>query len=139
MTTSRRRVKVKESVADEAVAGRGRGEELLFSQELETTSQGTDVIDVISQYFEKHGLMWPELAGLCTDDDSTMLGSRSGLAALILKKNPSAITTHCVIHREALAAKTLPKCYALTMKTAINIVNFIKRSALNTIMLGYEL
>jgi hypothetical protein len=107
-------------------------EELLFSQKLETTSQGTDVMDAISQYLEKHGLMWQKLAGFCTDGAPAMLGSRSGLAALIKKKNPSAITTHCVIHRQALAAKTLPECFAITMKTAIKVVNFIKRSALHT-------
>lgn len=107
-------------------------EELLFSQELETTTQGADVMDVISQYLEKHGLMWQKLAGFCTDGAPAMLGSRSGLAALIKTKNPSAITTHCVIHRQALAAKTLPECFAIAMKTAINVVNFIKNSALNT-------
>lgn len=107
-------------------------EELLFSQELETTSQGADVMDVICQYFDKYGLMWQKLAGFCTDGAPAMLGSRSGLAALIKKKNPSAITTHCVIHRQALAAKTLPECFAITMRTTVQVVNFIKRSALNT-------
>lgn len=107
-------------------------EELLFSQELETTSKGEDVMDLISQYLEKHGLMWQKLAGFCTDGAPAMLGSRSGLAALIKTKNPSAITTHCVIHRQALAAKTLPKCFAIAMNTAIKVVNFIKNSALNT-------
>ncbi|KAF2891766.1 hypothetical protein ILUMI_14407 [Ignelater luminosus] len=96
-------------------------EELLFSQELETTSQDTDVMNVISQYFEKHALMWQKLAGFCTDGVPAVLGSRSGLAALIKKKNPYAITTHCVIHRQALAAKTLPECFAITMKTAIKL------------------
>ncbi|CAG4975756.1 unnamed protein product [Colias eurytheme] len=32
-------------------------EELLFSQELKTTSQGADVMNAISQYMEEHGLM----------------------------------------------------------------------------------
>ncbi|KAF2883882.1 hypothetical protein ILUMI_22267 [Ignelater luminosus] len=104
MTTSRRRVKIKEPVADGAEARRGAGaecaasvslEELVFSQKLETTSQGTDVMDVISQYFGKHGLMWQKLIGFCTDGAPATLG----LAALIKKKNPYAITTHCVIHR----------------------------------------
>lgn len=107
-------------------------EELLFSQELETTSKGADVMDVISLYMEKHGLIWQKLAGFCTDGAPAMLGSRSGLATLIKTKNPAAITTHCVIHRQALAAKTLPECFAIAMKTAIKVVNFIKNSALNT-------
>lgn len=43
-------------------------------------------------------------------------------------KNLSAITTHCIIHRQALASKT-PECFVLTMKSAIKVVNFIKNSA----------
>ncbi|KAJ8721019.1 hypothetical protein PYW08_006484 [Mythimna loreyi] len=81
---------------------------------------------------EEHGLMWDRFAGFCTDGAPTMLGSRSDLAALIKTKNPSAITTHCVIHRQALAAKTLPECFTVALKTAIKVVNFIKKSALNT-------
>ncbi|KAF2890405.1 hypothetical protein ILUMI_15768 [Ignelater luminosus] len=82
-------------------------------------------MDIISQYFEKHGLMWQKLAGFGNDGAPAMLGYRSSLAALIKKKNPFAITTHCVIHRQALAAKTLSECFAITMKTAIKVVNFI--------------
>lgn len=37
-------------------------EEFLFSQELETSSQGADVMNVISHYMDKHGLMWEKLA-----------------------------------------------------------------------------
>ncbi|CAH1110780.1 unnamed protein product [Psylliodes chrysocephalus] len=33
---------------------------------------------------------------------------------------------------EALAAKTLPECFAIAMKTVIKVVNFIKKSTLNT-------
>ncbi|CAH1099252.1 unnamed protein product [Psylliodes chrysocephalus] len=96
------------------------------------TSQGADVMDVISQYLEKHGLMWQKLAGFCTDGAPGMLGSPSGLAALIKTKNLSAITTHCVIHRQALAAKTLPECFTIAMKTVIKVVNLLNKSALNT-------
>lgn len=54
-------------------------EELLISQELETTSKGIDVKNSISEYFEKHNLMWDKLVALCTDGAPAMLGSRSGL------------------------------------------------------------
>ncbi|XP_067138049.1 protein FAM200C-like [Centruroides vittatus] len=104
---------------------------LLFFQKLETTSRGADVMDLISLYLEKHGLMWQKLAGFCSGGAPATLGSNSGLSALI-KKNQSAITTQCNIHRRASAAKTLPECSAITMKTAIKVVNFIKRSVLNT-------
>jgi len=61
-------------------------EELLLSQGLETTSRGVDVMKIILDYFEKHKLMWENLAGFCTDGAPAMLGSRSGLATLVKQK-----------------------------------------------------
>ena len=55
-----------------------------------------------------------------------MLGTKSGLAALIKKKNPSIVTTHCIIHRQALAAKTLPRKLQSVLQRAIK-VNIIKK------------
>lgn len=107
-------------------------EELLISRELETTSKGIDVMNSISEYFEKHNLMWDKLVALCTDGAPAMLGSRSGLATLVKQKNPNVITTHCIIHRQALASKTLPECLNDTLQMAIKVVNVIKSSALNT-------
>lgn len=107
-------------------------EELLISRELETTSKGIDVMNTISEYFQKHNIMWGKLVGFCTDGAPAMLGSRSGLATLVKQKNPKVITTHCIIHRQALASKTLPGCLNNTMQLAIKVVNVIKSSALNT-------
>ncbi|CAH2001738.1 unnamed protein product [Acanthoscelides obtectus] len=42
------------------------------------------------------------------------------------------LSTHCVIHREALASKTLPQKLRQTFDSAIRIVNYIKSSALNS-------
>jgi len=87
---------------------------------------------IILDYFEKHKLMWENLAGFCTDGATSMLGSRSGLATLVKQKNPTTLTTHCIIHRQALASKTLPKDLAFAMKISIQLVNAVKNSALNT-------
>src|SRR5215469_5564523 len=107
-------------------------EELLLSQCLETSSKGSDVMKIICDYFEKNELKWENLSGFCTDDAPSMLGSRSGLASLVKQKNSSILTTHCVIHRQALANKTLPEEPANTLKVAIKLVNTVKKSSLNT-------
>jgi hypothetical protein len=73
------------------------------------TSKGIDFMKIILDNFEKHKLMWEYLVGFCTDGASVMLGSRSGLATLIKQKNPTTLTAHCNIHRQALASKTLLK------------------------------
>ena len=61
-----------------------------------------------------------------------MLDSRSGFVTEIKQKSPSAVGTHCVIHREALAAWTLPVEFMHSLNSVINILNFIKAGALNT-------
>uniref|UniRef100_UPI00358DE3FE protein FAM200C-like n=1 Tax=Myxine glutinosa TaxID=7769 RepID=UPI00358DE3FE len=72
------------------------------------------------------------LVGVCTDGAPSMLGSKSGFVTLVKKKNPDVITTHCLIHREALASKTLPAALKVTLETVIRVVNHIKGGALNT-------
>ncbi|KAL4097758.1 hypothetical protein QTP88_022480 [Uroleucon formosanum] len=66
------------------------------------------------------------------DIEEQLLGCRSGLATLVKEKNPSTLMTHCVIHRQALATKTLPEELANVLKLAIKLVNFVKSKALNT-------
>lgn len=61
-----------------------------------------------------------------------MLGSRSGFIQLVKEKNPNVITIHCFIHRQALAAKTLSNELYEVLKLCIKIVNYVKKSALNT-------
>ncbi|CAH1968357.1 unnamed protein product [Acanthoscelides obtectus] len=42
------------------------------------------------------------------------------------------VSTHCVIHRQALVSKTLSQKLRQTLDSAIKIVNYIKSSALNS-------
>jgi hypothetical protein len=61
-----------------------------------------------------------------------MLGSRSGFVSLAKNKNPSIIGSYCVIHRQALAAKTLLSELKNVLEVCIKVVNTIKSSALNS-------
>ncbi|XP_045106847.1 uncharacterized protein LOC123501871 [Portunus trituberculatus] len=55
-----------------------------------------------------------------------MLGSRSGFITLVKQKQPDLKETHCMIHREALASKTVPKNLHDALPFIINIVNYIR-------------
>ena len=59
-----------------------------------------------------------------------MLGSHSGFQVRVKQVVPGV--NHCMIHREALASKTLPASLNLVLQEVIKIVNFDKSSALNT-------
>ena len=61
-----------------------------------------------------------------------MIGSRLGFIIKVKKKNSLSVGIHCIIHSEALAAKTLPNEMMDSLKAVIKIVNFMKTSALNT-------
>ncbi|XP_066953245.1 protein FAM200A-like [Macrobrachium rosenbergii] len=61
-----------------------------------------------------------------------MLGLQSGFITRVKEKNPSAVGTHCILHREALASRTLPAEMRDVLNVAIKVVNFIKAGALNS-------
>ena len=61
-----------------------------------------------------------------------MLGCRSGFMKHVKESVPHVIGNHCMIHREALASKTLPDSLKCVFLVAIKMVNHIKSSALNT-------
>lgn len=107
-------------------------EEFLFCNPLKTTTKAENVMDMVSNFFQEERLSWEKLVGVCTDGAPTMLGSKSGFISLVQQKNPNVIKTHCMIHREALASKTLPLALKDTLATVISIVNHIKGGSLNT-------
>ncbi|XP_078495350.1 protein FAM200C-like [Ciona intestinalis] len=93
-------------------------EEMLFCKPLETTTKAEDVFNLVATYFDNHCLSWEKLVGICTDGAPAMMGSRSGFIVRMKQKSPGAVGTHCVIHTEALATRTLPN----TMKETLTIV-----------------
>ncbi|KRY04218.1 Protein ZBED8, partial [Trichinella patagoniensis] len=97
--------------------------ELLISEPLKTTTKGAYVFQAVSQFFEVNGLMWKKPVGVCTDGAPAMLGSRSGFVKMIKSKNPSIFAMHCVIHRQALVAKTLPDDLREDLNFAVEVVN----------------
>ncbi|XP_068206277.1 zinc finger BED domain-containing protein 5-like [Palaemon carinicauda] len=107
-------------------------EDLLFCRPLETTTQAADVMQLVDAFFEEEGLDWGKLVHACTDGAPAMLGARSGFAKLLKQKNPKVVTLHCIIHRKALASRTMTQPLKEALETAIKLVNFVKASALNT-------
>ena len=105
--------------------------EFLFCTSLKTTTKSEDVTEKISTFFDTEGLQWNKLHGICTDSAQAMLGSRSGFQTKVKAKSPQAKGFHCIIHRSALACKTLPISLEV-LNLVIKLVNFVKGSALNS-------
>ncbi|XP_067947518.1 zinc finger BED domain-containing protein 5-like [Watersipora subatra] len=101
-------------------------EEFLFCSPLTATTTAADFMNLVFDFFSKEHLDWEKLIGVCTD------GAPAMLSQLVKEKNPLVVSTHCFIHRQALAAKTLPKGLQEHLSSVIKVVNFIKGSALQT-------
>lgn len=83
-------------------------EEYLFSESPSTTTRGEDVFRTMKNFINEKELQWSKLIGVCTDGAPAMLGIRSGFQTLMKEVAPFALFSHCIIHRYALAVKTLP-------------------------------
>jgi hypothetical protein len=111
--------------------------ELLFSQALNSILKGSDVLSAIDIFFDQNGLSWKNVVGVCTDGAPAMLGLRLGFVSLAKNKNSSIIGSYCVIHRQALDAKTLPSELKNVLEVCIKVVNTIKSSALTRVFLRF--
>jgi len=106
-------------------------EDFLFCRPLETTTKACDVLKLVEDFFTAKKLNWNKLGSVCTDRAPAMLGVRSGFLTFVKEKNPKVIGTHCIIHREALASRTMSQPLKQALDCA-KVVNYIKASALNT-------
>ncbi|XP_014389407.1 PREDICTED: LOW QUALITY PROTEIN: protein ZBED8-like [Myotis brandtii] len=107
-------------------------DEFLFCKPLEITTTACDVFDAVCSFLKEHKISWEKVCGVCTDGAPAMLGCRSGFQRLILNESPKVMGTHCMIHQQMLAMKTLPQELQEVMKSVISCVNFVKASTLNS-------
>ena len=105
---------------------------ILFCSELESTTTAVDVMETLTMFFDHEKLKCEHLCCVCTDRAPAMLEARSGLQTLVQNRSPDAVSMHCMIHRQALASKTLPESLQSVFNIAIKTVNFVKNVALNT-------
>ncbi|XP_025202808.1 zinc finger BED domain-containing protein 5-like, partial [Melanaphis sacchari] len=107
-------------------------EEYLFSESLSTTTRGEDIFRIVKNCVDEKRLQWSKLIGVCTDGAPAMLGIRSGFQTLMKEVAPFELFSHCIIHRYALAGRTLLPDLLDTFTQIVKIVNYIRNSATNT-------
>ena len=61
-----------------------------------------------------------------------MIGNCSGFTASVKQENQRIRGTHCLLLRQALASKTLPKTLNTVLEIIISIVSYVKASAVNS-------
>ena len=60
-----------------------------------------------------------------------MLGNKSGFAALVKKEAPNQTVTHCMLHRHALATKSLLLTLKEILSYCVKMINFIRSRSIN--------
>lgn len=106
-------------------------EEFLFCNTLSTTTTAVDVKDVVDSFFKANGLSWQNFKHICTDGAPAMVGVRGGFVTLVKKEWPHVTSSHCSLHRYALASKTLPPSLMEVMDVAVKVINCIRSRAKN--------
>ncbi|XP_013793192.1 SCAN domain-containing protein 3-like [Limulus polyphemus] len=87
----------------------------------------------VRQFFKEVGLEWNNCVGVCTDGAAAMTGRIVGFQVKVKSaSNGPTSFTHCMIHREALAAKKISADLNAVLEGAVKVINFIKSRALNS-------
>jgi hypothetical protein len=101
-------------------------------KELPERATGSEIFHVTDEYLHENGLQWKDCIGVCTDVASLMTGKVRGFMAKVQEVNPEIRFDHCLIHCEAIVAKTLPVFLKNVLDEVIKIVSFIKTWPLNS-------
>ncbi|GFS73616.1 zinc finger BED domain-containing protein 5 [Trichonephila clavipes] len=107
-------------------------DDMLMCSPLPTNTTGEEIFNKINRFFEENNLSWNDCVDVCTDGANAMTGNTAGLVSRIKIKAPNCSSSHCILHRQALAMKQIPSNLKLVMDEAVKIINFIKSRPLQS-------
>lgn len=106
-------------------------EDFLMCRALSTRATGEAVFNELNEFFMRSQIPWGHCVGICTDGAASMTGRKSGVVARVKEVAPAATSTHCMIHREVLAAKNMEESLEEVFSSCVKIINFIKSRPLS--------
>uniref|UniRef100_A0A8C5AU24 Uncharacterized protein n=1 Tax=Gadus morhua TaxID=8049 RepID=A0A8C5AU24_GADMO len=107
-------------------------ETFFFCKEMASHTTGEEIFKVTDNYLKENNLCWSMCVSLCTDGAACMTGRVRGFIAKVKAQNPQIVTNHCILHREALVAKTMPPELTEVLNQAVQMVNYIKSRPLKS-------
>ncbi|KAL0822667.1 hypothetical protein ABMA28_004690 [Loxostege sticticalis] len=107
-------------------------EEILFCRALPTNTTGQCLHNMFLEATDMNIDWENKCIAICSDGAKAMTGANSGFIARLKEQMPNTCWTHCFLHRQALAAKTLPTEYGQVLNVIVKMVNSIKGKALQT-------
>ncbi|CAM4590347.1 unnamed protein product [Lepidochelys kempii] len=105
-------------------------DDILFCQSMPTHTTGEAIFKVIDDFIKNNHLDWSRV-GISMDGARAMIASKKGVVAHIQAVAPEAKSTHCYIHKEALATQNMQADLKQVLDEAVKINNFVKGRPLN--------
>jgi len=107
-------------------------EELLFCEPLKERCTGQDIFLTVNDFFNANNISWKNCLSITSDGAAALTGIKKGFKGKVIEIAPHVIFIHCIIHRQAIAAKKLePKLHEV-FQEVISVVNYIKARPLNS-------
>ena len=106
-------------------------EELLFVDYFECRCTGQDIFKMVRSYFYSQEMKLSQVVSVSTDGARNMTGRETGFWGCFKREVPQCSFIHCMLHKQALAAKNIQSELHETLNLVIKVVNFVKSSPLN--------
>lgn len=107
-------------------------EELISLMTLSEKTRGQDIMNEVKHEFMRLGINFRNIVSVATDGAPSMIGKNNGFVKLLKEEvNHNLVEFHCMIHQEALCAKSSFKSLKEVMSLVTKIVNYIAAHALN--------
>ncbi|GBP79554.1 Zinc finger BED domain-containing protein 5 [Eumeta japonica] len=94
-------------------------EDMLMCSPLPTNTTGEEILNRMNIYFEENNLSWNDCINICTDGVKAMTSKTAGAVSRLKNKAPNCSSSHCILHRQALAMKQMPSNLKLVMDEAV--------------------
>ena len=107
-------------------------EELLLCSSLQGRTTGETIFDLVDSYLSASGLSWSNCVDVCSDGAAAMTGRHRGFVSRVKEVAHHVSSSHCILHREALAMKRIPDNLRSVLEGTIRIVNLIKARPLQS-------
>ena len=102
-------------------------ENFLMCASLLKICTGEDIFSAVDTKVKNDGLSWKQCISICIDGAGAMAGKHKGFLARVLQVAPRINFTHCIIHRENFASKTLDPDLKSVLDAAIKLLTLLNQ------------
>ncbi|GBM21774.1 Zinc finger BED domain-containing protein 5 [Araneus ventricosus] len=106
-------------------------ENLLLRYPLTKRCTGEDILNAIQGYLCENKMDSAKCCGVYIVGGKSMSGCYKGLRGRFKIVSPHVTWSHCCIHRQSLAAKSLPDSLKEVLNQSVKVVNVIKANSTN--------